>query len=211
MLINARRVASAPVASSLLMTTATAASPTHTPTGADYRPSSSLLSPATDATTDDEDASAPSSSGRPPSASGEDVDSSIGAACAGRYWAAANARRRGGGRRACRAATRVAALSIALFFCRLLGLPAASRGPLQSVRPQRPSECSRLGRLPVGTQRFERSRRWRRCPPRASDATAPAALWLAAKAGLASCNTLASTASQPFHTLCWRHNEENKK
>ena len=122
-----------PSSLSLLMTAITAASPTHTPTGADYRPSSSLLSPATDATTDDEDASAPSSaSGRPPSASGDAVDSSIGAACAGRYWTAASARRRGGGRRACRAATRVAALSIALFFCRLLGLPAASRGPLQS-------------------------------------------------------------------------------
>ena len=107
------------------MTTATAASPTHTPTGADYRPSSSLLSP-TDATTHEEDAaSAPSRSGRPPSASGEDVDSSIGAACAGRYWTAASARRRGGGRRACRAATRVAALSISLVF---LPTPWAPRG-----------------------------------------------------------------------------------
>ena len=175
------------------MSTATAASPTHTPTGADYRPSSSLLSPATDATTDDEDASAPSRSGRPPSASGDAVDSSIGAAWAGRYWAAASARRRGGGRRACRAATRVAALSIALFLPTLWRCAYQFRRqePLQSVRPQRPSECSRLGRLPVGTQRFERSRRWRRCPPRASDAPAPAALWLAAKAGLASCNTLA--------------------
>ena len=96
------------------MTTATAASPTHTPTGADYRPSSSWLSPATDATTDDEDASAPSKSGRPPSASGDAVDSSIGAACAGRYWTAASARRRGGARRACLAATRVAALSMLL-------------------------------------------------------------------------------------------------
>ena len=128
-----------PSSLSLLRRAITAASPTHTPTGADYRPSSSLLSP-TDATTDEEeDASAPSSaSGRPPSASGEDVDSSIGAAWTGRYWTAASARRRGGGRRACRAATRVATLSIALFFCRFLGLPAASRGPLQSVRPQRP-------------------------------------------------------------------------
>ena len=97
------------------MTTATAASPTHTPTGADYRPSSSLVSPATDATTDDEDASAPSTSGRPPSASGEDVvDSSIGAVWAGTYCTAASARRRGGARRACLAATRVAALSMLL-------------------------------------------------------------------------------------------------
>ena len=107
------------------MTTATAASPTHTPTGADYRPSSSLLSPATATTHEEDAASAPSSSGRPPSASGDAVDSSIGAVCAGTYWTAASARRRGGGRRACRAATRVAALSIALCFCRLLG---ASRG-----------------------------------------------------------------------------------
>ena len=128
-----------PSSSSLLMTTATAASPTHTPTGADYRPSSSLFSPVTDATTHEEDAASAPSSGRPASASGDAVDSSIGAACAGRYWAAASARRRGGGRRACRAATRVAALSIALCFCRLPGLPAASCGPLQSVRPQRPS------------------------------------------------------------------------
>ena len=128
-----------PSSLSLLRTAITAASPTHTPTGADYRPSSSLLSPATVATTDDEDASAPSTSGRPPSASGEDVvDSSIGAVWAGTYCTAASARRRGGARRACRAATRVAALSIALFFCRLLVLPAASRGPLQSVRTQRP-------------------------------------------------------------------------
>ena len=174
------------------MTTATAASPTHTPTGADYRPSSSLLSPATVATTDDADASAPSSaSGRPPSTSGDAVDSSIGAVWAGTYCTAASARRRGGARRACRAATRVAALSIALFFCRLLVLPAASRGPLQSVRTQRPGCSRRVGRLPVGTTCFERSRRWRRCPLRSLSTAAPASFWLSQKYGLASSNTLA--------------------
>ena len=123
-----------PSSLSLLRTAITAASPTHTPTGADYRPSSSLFSPATEATTDDEDASAPSSaSGRPPSASGDADDSSIGAACAGTYWTTASARRRGGGRRACRAATRVAALSIALFSCRLLGFPGLARTTAVSV------------------------------------------------------------------------------
>ena len=145
-LINARRVASAPVASSLLMTTATAASPTHTPTGADYRPSSSLLSPATDATTDEEDASTPSKSRPPPSASGDAVDSSIGAVCAGTYCTAARARRRGGARRACLAATRVAALSMPC--CLSPGVSPRMRGPRKtapSAGPQ-PSRATANGR-----------------------------------------------------------------